>query len=73
MSAVAVVPKRAYEAEEMLKKGSSPRSFINEAANHASLHECSPISDIRASADYHRELVRLSVRDGLMLAIKEDK
>ena len=28
MSAVAVVPKRAYEAEEMLKARSSPRSLL---------------------------------------------
>ena len=47
MSAVAVVPKRAYEAEEMLKGKKLTEELINEAANHASLHECSPISDIR--------------------------
>lgn len=67
MSAVAVVPKRAFEAEAMLKGQVLTDELINAAAEHAALHECSPISDIRASADYRRELVRLSVRDGVML------
>ncbi len=71
MSAVAVVPKRAFEAEAMLKGKVLTEELINAAAEHAALHECSPISDIRASADYRRELVRLSVRDGVMLALKK--
>lgn len=71
MSAVAVVPKRAFEAEAMLKGQVLTEELINAAAEHAALHECSPISDIRASADYRRELVRLSVRDGVMLALKK--
>ena len=71
MSAVAVVPKRAFEAEAMLKGQVLTEELINAAAEHAALNECSPISDIRASADYRRELVRLSVRDGVMLALKK--
>lgn len=71
MSAVAVAPKRAFEAEAMLKGQVLTEELINAAAEHAALHECSPISDIRASADYRRELVRLSVRDGVMLALKK--
>lgn len=71
MSAVAVVPKLAFEAEAMLKGQVLTDELINAAAEHAALHECSPISDIRASADYRRELVRLSVRDGVMLALKK--
>lgn len=71
MSAVAVVPKRAPEAEAMLKGPVLSAELIERAAEHASLHECSPISDIRASAEYRRELVRLSVRDGLTLALNK--
>ena len=71
MSAVAVVPKRAPEAEAMLKGQVLSAELIERAAEHASLHECSPISDIRASAEYRRELVRLSVRDGLTLALNK--
>ena len=71
MSAVAVVPKRAPEAEAMLKGQVLSAELIERVAEHASLHECSPISDIRASAEYRRELVRLSVRDGLTLALNK--
>ena len=71
MSAVAVVPKRAPEAEAMLKGQVLSAELIERAAEHASLHECSPISDIRAAAEYRRELVRLSVRDGLTLALNK--
>lgn len=71
LSAVAVVPKRAVEAEAMLAGQVLTDELITKAAEHASLHECSPISDIRASADYRRELVRLSVRDGLRLALEQ--
>ena len=71
MSAVAVVPKRAPEAEAMLKGQVLSAELIEKAAEHASLNECSPISDIRASAEYRRELVRLSVRDGLTLALNK--
>ena len=71
MSAVAVVPKRAPEAEAMLKGQVLSAELIEKAAEHASLHECSPISDIRASAEYRRELVRRSVRDGLTLALNK--
>lgn len=73
MSAVAVVPKRAPEAEAMLNGKVLTEDLINQAAVHASLHECSPISDIRASGEYRRELVRLSVRDGLMLALNNQR
>lgn len=71
LSAVAIVPKRALEAEAMLTGKVLTDELITEAAVHASLHECAPISDIRASADYRRELVRLSVRDGLRLALEQ--
>lgn len=71
LSAVAVVPKRAFEAEAMVTGKVLTDELITEAAMHASLNECSPISDIRASADYRRELVRLSIRDGLRLALEQ--
>lgn len=71
MSAVAVTPRRAFEAEDMLKGQVLTPELINQAAEHAAMHECSPISDIRASADYRRELVRLSIRDGVTLALNK--
>lgn len=73
LGAVAVVPKRAVEAETLVTGKQLTEELIEEAALHASLQECSPISDIRASADYRRELIRLSVRDGLRLALQRSK
>lgn len=70
LGAVAVVPKRALNAESMLVGKELTESLIEEAALIASQQDCKPISDIRASADYRREMVRLHVRDGLMLALK---
>lgn len=70
LGAVAVVPKRAPEAEAMLVGQKLTPELILKAAAHASEHECAPISDIRASKEYRRELIRLSVRDGLMLALR---
>ena len=42
--------------------------LIEQAARIASQDDCRPISDIRATADYRREMVRLRVRDALKLA-----
>lgn len=69
LGAVAVTPKRAYQAEEMLSGRRLTEELIEEAAAFAANQECAPISDIRASKEYRRELVRLSVRDGLRLAV----
>lgn len=74
LGAVAAVPGRAPEAEAMLRGRRLTRGLVEEAALHVSQRECAPISDIRASKEYRRELVRLSVRDGLTLALeKKDK
>lgn len=69
LGAVAITPKRAYETEKMLIGKPFTEKLIEEAALYASTQECSPISDIRASKEYRRELVRLSVRDGLREAL----
>lgn len=70
LGAVAVVPKRAYNAEDMIIGRELTQELIDAAALTASRDDCKPISDIRATADYRREMVRLNVRDGLMLALK---
>lgn len=70
LGAVAVTPRRAPRAEEMLKGRRLTAELIEEAAAFAAQEECAPISDIRASKEYRRELVRLSVRDGLTLALR---
>jgi len=40
------------------------------AAKVASQEDCSPISDIRATAQYRQEMVRVHVRDALRKAVE---
>lgn len=68
LGAVAVVPKRALNAEKLLLGKELTAELIEEAAAVASQEDCKPISDIRATADYRREMVRIHVRDALKLA-----
>ena len=70
LGAVAVVPKHAYNAEDMLTGKELTEELIEAAALVASQEDCKPISDIRATAEYRREMVRIHVRDGLRLALK---
>ena len=68
LGAVAVVPKRAYNAEEHIIGKKLTGELIDEAAEIASQQDCKPITDIRATAGYRREMVRIHVRDALRLA-----
>ena len=68
LGAVAIVPKRAFHAEEAILGRQLTPELIEQAARIASQDDCRPISDIRATADYRREMVRLLVRDALKLA-----
>lgn len=68
LGAVAVVPKRAWNAEKLLLGKELTPELIEEAAVVASQEDCKPISDIRATADYRREMVRIHVRDALKAA-----
>jgi carbon-monoxide dehydrogenase medium subunit len=58
LGAVAPTPHRATGAEVVLRGQHLDNELIGEAARVAS-EEAQPISDIRASADYRRELVRV--------------
>ena len=73
LGAVAPTPIRAKSAEAFLAEAQSiDDAFIRQAAMLASL-EVSPISDVRASAEYRREMVRnLTVR-ALQQAIAEQE
>ena len=44
--------------------------LIEEAAQVASQEDCSPISDIRATADYRRRMVYVHVRNALRKAVE---
>lgn len=58
LGAVAPVPLRALKAEAILRGQELTAALIEEAAEAAAA-EARPISDVRASADYRRELVRV--------------
>lgn len=65
LGAVAPTPIRAYQAEEVLKK--DPRAIEEAAA--AAMAEAKPISNVRASAEYRREMVRVLTRRALEQAL----
>lgn len=64
LGAVAPTPIRARAAESILEGNSPTMATIVRAAEEAS-KECSPISDLRGSADYRREMVRVYVKRAL--------
>ena len=61
MGAVAPTPLRAYKAEEMLKGNKLEHELVEEAAKVAS-EEAHPISDVRSSAEYRKEIVKVLTR-----------
>jgi CO/xanthine dehydrogenase FAD-binding subunit len=62
----AVAPKamRAYRAEEAITGNALTPTLIKEAGRIAA-EECSPIDDVRASAEYRRRMVAVLVRRAL--------
>jgi carbon-monoxide dehydrogenase medium subunit len=58
LGAVAPTPMRAHRAEKVLKEKAIEDKRIEEAAQIAS-EEAKPISDIRASEDYRRQMVKV--------------
>jgi carbon-monoxide dehydrogenase medium subunit len=67
LGSVAPVPLRARAAEAMIEGNTITRSLITEAAQK-SREQASPISDIRASADYRQRMVEVLTRRGLTSA-----
>ncbi|MBA7653404.1 Carbon monoxide dehydrogenase medium chain [subsurface metagenome] len=61
LGAVAPTPIRAKRAEVLLKGTNITPPLIKEAAQAAS-EEAQPITDVRASAEYRREMVKLLTR-----------
>ena len=58
LGAVAPVPLRALRSEEVLEGKSLEPRLIEEAAELAS-EDCKPITDVRASESYRRQMVRV--------------
>jgi CO/xanthine dehydrogenase FAD-binding subunit len=67
LGAVAPTPIRAIEAEKILLGRVLDQEAILESSQSAAKC-CSPISDLRASADYRREMVNRLCRRGLLEA-----
>jgi len=61
LGAVAPTPMRAKKAEEMLRGKKIEPALIEEAAQVAS-GEAQPITDVRASAEYRKEMVKVFTR-----------
>jgi carbon-monoxide dehydrogenase medium subunit len=64
LGAVAPTPIRATRAEDMLRRKRLEEGLLEEAARLAG-EEARPISDIRSSAEYRREMVRVLTRRSL--------
>jgi len=61
---------RAKKAEKTILSGRLTEKCIREAAKVAS-EEISPVSDMRASASYRREVVRVLTYRALMTALQQ--
>ena len=69
LAAVAPTPIRATEAEDLLK-GNAPTPELLEQAGEAAAAGCSPISDLRCSAEHRREMVNVLTRRTLQSALE---
>ncbi|MCD7952612.1 MAG: xanthine dehydrogenase family protein subunit M [Synergistaceae bacterium] len=69
MVGVGVTPLRAPEAERLLK-GSAADDDLLERAGLAASRECSPISDVRASEEYRRDMVRVYTKRAVKRALE---
>ncbi len=66
LGAVAITPKRAFGAEQLLEGRKVTPKLADEVGLYASQNDCSPITDMRASAEYRREIVHVLVRDAIL-------
>jgi len=68
LSAVAPTPMRARDAEAMLRGKKIDEALIEKTAQKAA-DESRPISDVRASAEYRREMIKVHTRQAIREAI----
>ncbi len=69
LGAVAPIPMRAKKAEEALRGKTLDENLIENAARIAS-EESRPIDDIRSSAEYRREMVRILTKKALKRSLE---
>lgn len=67
LGAVSPTPMRARKAEALLKNQILTEELAEQAGEEAS-RECKPISDVRSSAEYRREMVRVNTKRALLNA-----
>ena len=68
LGAVAPTPLRARNAEEVLAGKEIDDALIEKAARAAS-EESRPITDVRASADYRKEMVKVFTRRAIKAVV----
>ena len=68
LGAVAPTPIRARRAEDVLRGKKMEDQLIQQTAQRAS-EEAQPISDIRSSADYRREMVKVLTKQAIKQAL----
>ena len=67
LGAVAPIPVRAFKTEELLRGKIIDEPLLEETAKSA-LAEVSPISDIRSSKEYRKEIVKVLIRRAILQA-----
>ncbi|MDO4545125.1 MAG: xanthine dehydrogenase family protein subunit M [Bacillota bacterium] len=72
MGGVGITPLRAFNAEKLLK-GQEITEDLLEKAGVAASQECSPISDVRASAEYRADMVRVYTKRAVKKALETMK
>lgn len=69
LGAVAPTPIRAFRAEDLVRE-KEPNPKLLEWAGAAAMEECRPIDDIRGTAAYRKELIRILVQRVLRQAVE---
>lgn len=69
MGGVGITPLRAKNAEQILIGKEITEELLEEAGKAAS-EECSPISDVRASAEYRKDMVRVYTKRAVKKAVE---
>lgn len=69
LGAVAITPVRAYNAEKALI-GQEITEEVLERVGLAAMEDCHPISDVRASAEYRHDMVRVFTKRAITKAME---
>lgn len=72
MGGVGITPLRAFQAEKVLI-GNEISDALLERAGQAAAEECNPISDVRASAEYRKDMVRVYTKRAVKKAMETRK